>query len=290
LVPLCIICMLIAAYAQKASTDTKAILAGKLPDKDLNEVSGMVASTTHPGIYYVHNDSGDTSRFFAITPEGKLKATYYFKGEKIPFGVTDCEDIADGPGPIKGKSYVYLGDIGDNNSSRKYIAIYRFEEPANVEGTSTIPATTLFLKYPDGPKDAETLMLDPVDRLLYVVSKRKDSVSIYTTPLVFKANDTVTLTKRASIHFTGFPPFKWITAGDISKDGTQILLKNYQDVYYWKRTPGEPVWKVMTGKPSKLYYRGEKQGESIAFTPDGKGYYTTGEGLGEPIYFYHVAQ
>jgi hypothetical protein len=42
--------------------------------------------------------------------------------------VRDCEDIAVGPGPVKGKSYVYDGDIGDNDSKRKYITVYRIEE------------------------------------------------------------------------------------------------------------------------------------------------------------------
>ncbi len=41
----------------------------------------------------------------------------------------DCEDVATGPGPIKGKNYIYLGDIGDNAEKRRYISVYRFEEP-----------------------------------------------------------------------------------------------------------------------------------------------------------------
>lgn len=284
--------MLIAAYAQNVSAG-KETIAGYLQGRQLNEISGIAASTNHPGIYYVHNDSGDTSRFFAISPEGKLKAVFYFKGETTePLGVRDCEDIAVGPGPETNKSYVYLGDIGDNQANRKYLTIYRFEEP-DINGTDSIKniaATPLYLKYPDGPKDAETLMIDPVEKLIYIVSKRKSSVRVYTTPLNYTANDTVTLVKRATIHFSGLPPFKWITAGDISKDGSQILLKNYHAVYYWKRPLNTPVWQVMTQKPIKMPYKHEKQGEAIGFTPDGKGYYTTSEGLGEPVYYYHIPQ
>lgn len=291
LVPTVVILMLIAAYAHKISRD-KEVVAGHLVNANLDEISGIAASTDHPGIYYVHNDSGDTSRFFAIDPTGQLKTTYYFKGEPSERqGVRDCEDIAVGPGPVKNKSYVYLGDIGDNEASHPYITIYRFQEPGLTEqadGKKDIEGAPLFLKYPDGPKDAETLMVDPIDQLLYIVSKRKRSVTVYTTPLNYKANDTVTLTKRSTLHFGGLPPFKWITSGDISKDGGQILLKNYHHVYYWKRPAGVPVWQVMTGKPVKLYYKNEKQGEAIGFTPDGTGYYTTSEGRGEPIYYYHL--
>lgn len=290
LVPVAIFLMLIAAYAQKIVTD-KGTITGYLQGKEMAEISGIAASAVHPGVYYIHNDSGDTSRFFAITADGKLRATFYFKGEAhIPLGVTDCEDIAAGPGPEPGKSYIYLGDIGDNTASRKYLTVYRFEEPAinGHDSITTLQPTVLYLKYPDGAKDAETLMIDSVDRLLYIVSKRKSSVTVYTTPLNYKANDTITLDRRTKLHFGGLPPFKWVTAGDISKDGSQVLLRNYHNIYYWKRAPGEPVWETMTRKPIKPYYDNEKQGEAIGFAPDGKGYYVTSEGLNAPIYYYHV--
>ncbi|MES2278792.1 MAG: hypothetical protein V4592_22365 [Bacteroidota bacterium] len=290
LLPGFIFLMLIAAYAQKIRRE-KETITGYIQDAVMDEASGIAASTTHPGIYYIHNDSGDTSRFFAITPEGKLKTTYYYKGDPTePLGARDCEDIAVGPGPDKGKSYIYLGDIGDNRAERKYLTVYRFEEQPAIgpDSVKHVDATPLYIKYPDGAKDAETLMVDPVEQLLYIVSKRKNSVIVYTTPLAYKAGDTITLTKRSTVHLGGIPPFKWVTAGDISKDGSQILLRNYNAVYYWKRPEGMPVWQVMTQKPTKLYYKKEKQGEAIGFTPDGKGYYTASEGIGEPIYYYHT--
>lgn len=290
MVPLAIVLMLIFAYAQKIVKD-KETIAGHISDPALSETSGIAASSIHADTYYIHNDSGDTSRFFAIKPAGQLKTTYYYKGEAGErLGVRDVEDIAVGPGPDKGKSYVYLGDIGDNQAARKYIVVYRVEEP---EGDSAnhqknVEATPLFLKYPDKPKDAESMMVDPIEKLLYIVSKRNNSVIVYTAPLNYKAGDTVTLTKRSTLHFGGFPPFKWITAGDISKDGSEILLRNYHNVYYWKRTANMPVWEVMQQKPVKLYYKNEKQGEAIGFTPDGKGYYTASEGIGEPVYYYKL--
>jgi len=265
-------------------------IAGHLQDKEMNEISGISASGIAKDIYYVHNDSGDTSRFFSISPDGKLISTIYFKGApEAPQGVYDCEDIAVGPGPDRNKSYVYMGDIGDNYGTRKFITIYRMaEQPSFLkEGvTHAAAAIPLHLKYPDGPKDAETLMVDPLEKLIYIVSKRHDTVGIYTTPLAFKANDTVIMTHRAKLFFRGFKPFKWITAGDISKDGRQILLRSYEKVYYWKRTGTEPVWKVMQDKPEELNYQQEKQGEAIGFTADGKGYYTTSEGVFSPIYYY----
>jgi hypothetical protein len=227
-------------------------------------------------------------------PSGEVKSIIYFKGDpKEQFGVHDCEDIAVGLGPVLGKSYVYMGDIGDNYSQYKYITVYRMEEKKAWATDSIAKATDaapIHFKYPDGPKDAETLMIDPIERLIYIVSKRQDSVTVYTSPLDYKTNDTLVLNKRCRLFFPGYKLFKWITAGDISKDGQQVLIKSYTKVYYWKRENNEPIWKTVQRKPRLLHYLMEKQGEAIGFTPDGKGYYTTSEGKYSPIYYYKIPE
>jgi hypothetical protein len=284
--------LFLGAFAEHRYTQHKRDITGHLQNKQMDEISGISASGIHEGIYYVHNDSGDTSRFFAITPKGNIKSVIYYKGDpKEPLGARDVEDIAVGIGPVKGKSYVYMGDIGDNGAVRSYVTIYRLEEQKSWVGKDSIinaNAVPVHFRYPDGPRDAETLMIDPIEKLIYIVSKRTDSVTVYTTPLNFKGNDTLTLTMRCKLFFNGFKPFKWITAGDISKDGQQVLLKDYVKVYYWKRSNNEPIWKTMQRKPTELPYQAEKQGEAIGFTPNGKGYYTTSEGVFAPIYYYSI--
>lgn len=290
LIPVVIV-LFFAAHARHQFVQSQIDIAGKLQRKDMDEISGIAASGINKDLYYVHNDSGDTSRLFAILPTGEVKSTIYFKGDPSErLGVRDCEDIAVGPGPIKGKSYVYLGDIGDNNASRKYLTVYRMEEKKSwaTDSLASTIAAPINLKYPDGPKDAETLMIDPIEKLMYIVSKREDTVSVYTTPLSYKTNDTLVLTKRCKLFFKGFRLFKWITAGDISKDGQQVLIKSYSKVYYWKRQNNEPIWKTIQRAPRILPYQEERQGEAIGFTPDGKGYYTTSEGVYAPIYYYNV--
>lgn len=288
-VPILALCF-IAAFAKHRLVDNKQLAESHLYSKEMDETSGLAASALTPGIYYAHNDSGDTSRFFAITAQGKLKTTIYYTGDiKLRRrGVIDCEDIAVGPGPVKGKSYVYMGDIGDNAARRKYIGVYRMEERKNW-GTDSIAHAVpvpLYLKYPDGAKDAEAMTIDPIEKLLYIITKRGDSVGVYTTPLKYNANDTLTLTFKGKLFFNGLKPFKWITAADISADGKQILVRNYEKVFYWRRNATESIWQTMKQAPRELPYKQEKQGEAIAFTPDGKGYYTTSEGIYAPIYYY----
>ena len=105
----------------------KALLAPAVPpvfsvvrDGRLDELSGIAVSPDQPGVLFVHNDSGDSSRFFAIGPDGALKAIFHFQGEPTSrLGVRDVEDIAIGPGPDSGVNYIYLGDIGDITEQRE---------------------------------------------------------------------------------------------------------------------------------------------------------------------------
>jgi len=291
LIPI-VVLMFFGAYARHRYMLKEYPISGTLQEKYMDEISGIAASGINKGLYYIHNDSGDTSRFFTINPiGGKLASTVYFNGDpNLPQGVWDCEDIAVGPGPVPGKSYLYVGDIGDNYAVRRYLTIFRMEEKTAwaADSVQHAVAVPIHFKYPDGPKDAESLMIDPVQKLIYIVSKRKDSVGVYTSPLIFKPNDTLILTKRCKLYFGGFKPFKWITAGDISKDGQQILLKSYVKVYYWRRKNNEPVWQTLLRQPQELPYKMERQGEGIGFTPDGKGYYTVSEGVYTPIYYYKI--
>lgn len=289
--PILIFALELAAYAQNKGDD-KNFVSGKLQSELNKETSGIAASTDHPDIFYIHNDSGDTSRFFAITPDGKLKGVFNYAatGGGV-YSVRDCEDIAVGAGPEAGKSYVYMGDIGDNGSSNPFVTVYRIAEPqipVKAGKTQNLQSAALYLKYPDAPRDAETLMIDPLEKLIYIVTKRSGIVGVYTAPLNFKAGDTVTLTKRCDLHFKGLQPFKWIVSGDISKDGSQVILKSYSRIYYWKREGNEPIWKTLLRKPQQPAYEQERLGEAVGFAANGKSYYTVSEGSKQPIFHYAV--
>ncbi|MVN89701.1 hypothetical protein [Mucilaginibacter aquatilis] len=289
--PVLILALELAAYAQNRKDD-KNYVAGKLKSELNNETSGIAASSKHQNIFYIHNDSGDEGRFFAISPDGALMGIFKYSADDAPgYGVRDCEDIAVGPGPDSTKSYVYVGDIGDNGENYPNINIYRAEEPdlySKADSTVRVKHANLTLKYPDGPHDAETLMIDPLEKLLYIVTKRHKSVSVYTAPLLFNNNDTVTLTKRADLHFRGLQPFKWIVSGDISKDAKQVVLKSYSRIYYWKREGNEPIWQTLQRKPQQPAYEQERLGEAIGFAANGRSYYTVSEGMKQPIFHYAV--
>jgi hypothetical protein len=282
LFPLLFCC--VAALAQDGS-----IVIGTIQAGPLKEISGVAVSRKHPGILYVHNDSGDDPRFFAISNKGVLKREYRFKGVTALNGVRDCEDIAIGPGPVAGKSYVYLADIGDNAGMRASIEVYRFEEPS-LQDTAFQPLTpkTFTLQYPDGPRDAETILIDPLDRWLYILSKREDSISIYMAPLDFGGHDTLVLQTAGKLFFEGKKKEKWLVSGDVSRNGRQVLLKTMRGVYYWQRKSKEHLYEALQRAPVPLPYESNGQEEAICFSQDGKGYIIIAEGKEQPVRYFKI--
>ena len=256
-------------------TEGNRIALGTVEDTNLKEISGIVASVKNPGCFWVHNDSGDDARIFLINSTGKLVATVYL--DRIDN--RDWEDITIGPGPIDGETYLYIGDIGDNNSGNILKYIYRFKEPViNTQFLSqyaTLERNTIDVityQYYDGNRDAEILMIDPLTKDLYVVTKRETSVYIYA--LAYPQSTTATfLVKKATLTL----PFRMTNGGDISANGTEILIKNLTNVFYWKRADGETIVGALSRKATILPYIEEPQGEAIAWLRDGTGYVTVSE-------------
>ncbi|MEH6305858.1 hypothetical protein RYH73_09405 [Olivibacter sp. CPCC 100613] len=259
-----------------------AIDKGQLTYDAIDEASGLVCGINNPGYFWTHNDSGDEARIFLLDSAAQYKATYFLEG----VGARDWEDIAN----MKegDKSYLLVGDIGDNLAKHTTIYVHRFEEPKfdRKQMVDTIPAqsiTSYTLRYEDGPKDAESLFFDPIDKKLYIISKRDLHVGVYEAILPAQAGDTIVLKKRISI------PYTFITSADISSDGKEVLIKNLLNVYYWKRKPNESIPEMFKREGAMQPYQAEPQGEAITFARDGSGYYTTSErpfGLPGHIYFH----
>ena len=245
-----------------------------LIDKRLPEASGLASSIVNPGYLWALNDGQNPAEVYLIDTAANVRMTC-----KLPVDNRDWEDIAVGAGPDPNKSYVYVGEIGDNNAIHDFKIIYRFEEPTRDSETKEITlADTLMIQLSDGKRDTETMMIDPVSDDLYFISKREDSVSVYLVPKPF-TKGTMIANKVATI-----PYFK-IVAGSFSKDGTEILLKDYDHIYYWKRAKDQKLEDVLLDAPEELPYEREAQGEAITWALDGSGYYTLSEkNPGKPAY------
>ncbi len=244
---------------------------GEVP-KRLEEASGLVASHLNEGMFWSLNDGGNPPEVYLIDQQARIRLTCRFPNLRN----RDWEDIGIGAGPDEGQPYVYIADIGDNDAVYDYKMIYRFKEPvlANEKSLVITLYDTLVLKMPDGKRDTEAIMTDPLNNDLYVVSKRENEVGLYRALYPF-TSDSITLTKTATLHLTS------IVAGSISSDGGEVLLKNYAKVYYWKREKGESITDLLQREPIKLKYDREPQGEAICWSRDGSAYYTVSESRGK---------
>ena len=120
------------------------------------------------------------------------------------------------------------------------------------------------------PHNAETLLLDPITKDLYIITK-ENVASVFYLPYPQRTDTTITLTAAERL------PLPILTAGDISSDGTEILLKDYGSIYYWRRAPGESVLHALMRPPVIEPCVAEAQGEAVCFTLDAKAYVTTSE-------------
>ena len=272
LVP-CLLVLTIACSSQVAS-DSEAFLPGKklaeLTNKELKEASGLAASEVNKPYLWTHNDSGNGADVFLVDQELNIRLKCKLKGIQN----RDWEDIAVGPGPVAGKSYVYVADIGDNYAQYQVKYVYRFEEPLLDPSKTEITITefeTITFQLPGERKDTEALMIDPVSKNLYVISKREEPVHVYEVKYPYSTSDTITARDIGTLPFSG------IVAADFSPDRKELLVKNYVNVFYWNFAVGKPLAEILKEKAKVIKYTEEPQGESIAWSRDGKGFYTLSE-------------
>ena len=276
----------LAACPTCASFDP-GVVAGTISFGALTEASGIASSARNPGVLWTHND-GSVGRVWAIGTNGARLATYDLSN------VDDLEDIAVGPGPTSGISYLYIGDIGGNkgtNVVRPDVQVIRIPEPAVDLAWASDPRSPNFngrddftLVYPDGSFDAEALLVDPLNSDVWVVTKEIGVARFYRANLnAVPDNGTVLL------EFVRSVAFHQASAGDISADGTQIVLRRENAATWWPRCDGEPLNNALSRPSQNIPIIGEPtepNGEGLAFLRDGTGYMTISEGSNAPIYFF----
>jgi hypothetical protein len=257
------------------------IKKGLIESEELYEASGMVASRSFPGNYWIINDSGNQNKLYLIDGEGNLVHSYRIDGT---FNF-DWEDIAIYTDPKTGDSKIYIGDIGDNFAIRQHVQIIVVDEPRSLDQKDTLIhyVSKLTLKYEDGARDAETLIVDPATSDIFVITKREENVRVYSPGTIENPADILELKYLSSL------PFHNLTAGDITADGSEILLKNYNAIFYWKRMENESFPEAISKPHERLPYHPEPQGESIAWEINGRGFYTLSEknpNKEQILYFY----
>lgn len=236
--------LLLAATAAPAVADDKSFT---IEDTRITESSGLAASRAHPGVYWTHNDQ-DEPRVFAIdSTTGKTVATVTLRGVGKP---RDMEAIS-----IGSDGNVYVGDIGDNlNGSWSHVWIYTFPEPKALRDM-TVRATQYTVKYADGPRNAEAMMVHPRTGRVYIASKNEDGGGLYEGPTKLTAAGTNTFRRIGEV--------PWVTDGAFSPDGGELVLRSYFSArgYAWQNG--------RLGADHRVKAPIQGQSESVSYTADG---------------------
>ena len=219
----------------------------RFDDRRLTEISGMAASWMHENVVWVHNDSSDAARLYALDLE-----TCDTVSELRLRGVQarDFEALASTRN-ARGRAALWVGDIGDNRDSWPFVTLHRVWEPKTL-GTRSRRVKSWDFTYPDRPHNAETLMVS--GRSVWVATWQLATGGLYSVPL----RRTVARAERLD----DVGPLT--TDGSIHPDERGYVLRDYLDVHFYVGLP--PGRKVATfALPRQV------QGEAITWTSDGTG-------------------
>lgn len=234
-----------------------------IEDPRITESSGLAASRAHPGVYWTHNDSDDGAYLYAVDGRtGKTVATLTMTGVGAP---RDVEAISVGP-----DGNLYVADIGDNLGGKwDHVWIYKLPEPKDLRDR-TVRATQYVVKYADGPRNAEAMMVHPKTGRVYIVEKGEDGGGLYEGPDPLDPSATNTFKRIADIDL-------WVTDGAFSPDGKQLALRGYFGGIAYKWNDGKPERQGQLSVPM------QPQGESVTYTLDGRTLLYGSEGRGSSV-------
>ncbi|MCX4763021.1 WD40 repeat domain-containing protein [Streptomyces sp. NBC_01275] len=234
-----------------------------IEDSRITESSGLAASRLHPGVYWTHNDSDDGPYLYAVdSATGKTVARLTLTGIGSP---RDVEAISIGP-----DNQIYVGDIGDNlGGNWPYVWIYRLPEPKTLTD-QTVRATQYIVKYSDGARDAESLVVHPRTGRVYIIDKKEDGGHLYEGPATLSASGANVFKPVAAVDL-------WATDAAFSPDGARLAVRGYFGGIYYDFNGGDLERKGRLDVPL------QRQGESVSYSADGAKLLYGTEGSGSSV-------
>ena len=207
---------------------------GRHDTRAIPEASGIVKSRRFPGIFWVHNDSGNPPLLFAVRSDGRIVRQFRLAVPNI-----DWEDIA-----IDDQGHLYLGDIGNNFGLLPVRVIYRIDEPdPSSSADRPLAAAAVYYALPRSNRfDAEGLVYDRGTAILVAKYRDGREAELFAVPLEPPAALTRPAQPRSIGRLAGFT--ESATGADLSEDRTLLAVcsESVTRVYGWSVAP---PWRLL---------------------------------------------
>ncbi|MBB5856681.1 hypothetical protein ACFQ05_27715 [Amycolatopsis umgeniensis] len=238
-------------------------------DSRLSELSGLVSDGER---LYALNDGGTKTQVFVLDRDCKVQKV--ISAATDPYDPEDLARTADGT--------FWLSDTGDNRKRRDTVAL--------ISLTPQGKATLHRLTYPDGQHDVEALIMDRSGTPYLITKDLFGDSKVYrpTGPLASPGPTPLENVGSLQIKETSTPGgpagsigSMTVTGAASTADGSVVALRTYTDAYLYAVTDGD-LKGALQREPVRVPLPNEKQGEALAFDPDGT-LLSGGEGVGEQI-------
>ena len=257
-------------------------LAGRIQNDAVVEASGIACHEAGKGRVWILNDSGWEPVVYAVGLDGSDADSIRTTAPNDDW--EDMTFIDDGDA-----TDIVIGDIGDNAADRDWVSLYRLHGKSGA-------VSELRFTYPEGPRDAESVVIDSRDGKAYVLAKRTLPAELYAVPIDRWNNaapvvadfvgpvgslpepsytDRLLAHARRNWHWQS-------TAMDVSPDGSRVAILTYAAVYLYPRRDGMTLAESLEAAPVVFELQGLPLAESLCLT--GREVILTTEGRHPALY------
>jgi len=209
---------------------------GTIQFNEIDECSGFVKSSNFSDVFWMHNDSGDKARIFAVRKDGTLikskNTNDVYQGIEITSAQNqDWEDIT-----VDDTGNLIIADSGNNRNLRKNLCIYFVKEPNPTEKSSAISYKKIPFHYTDQDSFPSTKMNFDAEAIfwangkLYLLTKhRSDSLTKLYRFNTLHEHKSNPLTPIGTFDIKGL-----VTAADVSPDGKRLVVLTYTGIWLFE--------------------------------------------------------
>lgn len=273
-------------HAQAAVTALfQPTVHARVSSAPIAEMSGIVRSRRHPDTWWVHNDSGDSARIFAIRSDGTSvlptysKFTFYgdapvedkkqWEGFEVLYATNvDWEDIA------LDQNYLYLADVGNNLNARRDLAIYAVSEIDPTASTRSAVVQKWPVHYPEQQEfppgnwhyDSESLFTS--EGQLYLITKHRKTGATGTFEPganLYRLDTRHTDRSNALTLVDSTSLITAATGADLSPDGNTLAVISYEDLFLFDKPSSGDAWLSSSHRRIPLDREVTRQVEAVAW-------------------------